>query len=255
MDLDAALNELGMLSSVTDSRRQYLLECRRHQSRERTTSEPMTSLRDNDASASSHNKINFQLLQMNPVYVTSVNTGSSLWKTPGDGTFCQEQENIDVLQKQTKHTRRAKRFRKPYEMPWLQRHSKLQPNRKKGASRNCDSAAVASMASGARSQSKAQHCDAAAVIQVSINPSAVLEATSTQASSSTGGDIVTSSGSGPPPHSSLAPPTPSVPRSKSLDQLDFEKLSVAELENQNYLLEKREIEKVSHHLQNLNVTD
>ncbi|XP_071109595.1 uncharacterized protein [Haliotis cracherodii] len=133
MDIDSALNELGMLSSVTESRRQFLRE------RSRTKSEGSVHV-----SRSSPNLANgFQILQIDTNYVTGFSAVSPVASSPASGSLIQRQENQerirfnsgyrdveDSLEVEARNNRlsriklaRARRFRKPYNVPGRLYHS------------------------------------------------------------------------------------------------------------------------------------
>lgn len=127
MDIDTALNELGMLSSVTESRKQYLQE------KNRTHSEP--SLKD--ASSMQRKSKVFQVIRIDPTYVRGFSFNSSpIYDNSGrsDETLGSE-SNFDFgsnyrnsendFEKEARLKRlsrfrlgRMRRYRKPYEVPW-----------------------------------------------------------------------------------------------------------------------------------------
>ena len=140
MDIDSALNELGMLSTVTNSRRQYLAEVsmkqRKAKPRERTSSEPSvlpsTSSDATGAGTVSDQKptqSSLDVLQLNTQYCTGVYSSSRRnlrrCKTLGserDHEKQQQQHNFNTTI--SKHARRhswksKSRFQKPYAIPWL----------------------------------------------------------------------------------------------------------------------------------------
>ncbi|XP_077990356.1 uncharacterized protein LOC144444711 [Glandiceps talaboti] len=123
MDIDAALHELGMLSAVTESRREYLKEneCR---------SESCTKL----------TKQGFTVVQMNPMFVTQLQPVKTLPLTPTMSTRIQSSPMIGSEAEKSRrasfpppnctdfhvnhnrvakiHTYRSRvRFRKPYSVP------------------------------------------------------------------------------------------------------------------------------------------
>lgn len=127
MDLDEALNELGMLSTVTESRKQYL--------REKQASSRITRLYKNTDNRQQGRKNNFEVIHFNPQYITKVTIGSnqpspSIWipDTFEDSTldfgknYRKSLENLDTEKRVRRLERyrlgRIRRFRRPYEVPW-----------------------------------------------------------------------------------------------------------------------------------------
>ena len=130
MDVDSALHELGMISSVTNSRKEYMRERSRHRIKD-----PMSP--------------RFKIVQIDPTYVTGLSS-SSPSKDPGAPFSCDTDSNTNT----TRHSQsiqsrfgtgyrdpeeeanirrnmscritrmsrlragRYQRFRKPYEVPW-----------------------------------------------------------------------------------------------------------------------------------------
>lgn len=83
-ELDRALNELGMLSTIAEGQREFIKEQRKK--RDRNNSEPSSAVKDNSLSAltplNSPVKPNvtngYQLVQMNPAFVTCVNPSANI---------------------------------------------------------------------------------------------------------------------------------------------------------------------------------
>ncbi len=244
MDIDVALNELGMLSTVTDSRREYLQERARQDRaghrRDRNLSEPGTSA--SPTPSNSPSKGTYQILQMNPQYVISLSTTgpkmedriSNISRDLSSNFGAKySQENIEYEVKTSRVARtklaRLKRFRKPYEVPW----------------RN----------------STGEHCYRTPYFGPLLSQSqasAAAAAIGTPEKTTRGADRASNSNTSTPEKqnsSSLLSVEVTVPRSKSLDELDFAKLRLAEAENHNFILEKKEIDKMSQHLQNLQVNE
>lgn len=268
MDIDTALSELGMLSSSTQSRRQYLQEKEQHRrrvaSRERFLSEP-ADLQDcvrSDVSVPHFTTISeslatspqtpsnspskgggYQILQLNMNYVTELSTctpkkdadPSALsmdLPTTSQGSdktwfdLSQDYSKSDSFSKESKTGRLAKskmssrlrRFRKPYDIPW--RHSIESYYSDHSASPPLSSTFSAS--------------------ELSLPEKAQKRVTYPSNSST-------------PEKTHPAAHGASVPRSKSLDDLDLAKLKLAEAESNSSVLEKHEIDRVSQHFNDLHV--
>lgn len=257
MDVDAALNELGMLSSVTDSRKQYV--CERTRRRVRQVSEPGNSGLSVETSMSeacmtpsnSPNKGMYQIVTLNPQFVTSLSAGMAAL----DAAVIQDaspqhidqlgsrycQESLDFEAKTSRLSRlkcsRIRRYRKPYEVPWLQRHS----------IDVCYSSVDA--ASPENSNDSTASCSTPPIdSSLNLGPFSTPEKTRPTESMCKSSDTTT------PEKSAVTTPAP-VTRSKSLDDLDFSKLKLAEAENQNFIVQKKEIDSMSQYLQNLNVNE
>ncbi|ELU13899.1 hypothetical protein CAPTEDRAFT_202543 [Capitella teleta] len=259
MNVDCALNELGMLSSVTQSRRQFLAEKGRRRSiaRERYLSEPPAD-KITDASStyvprsrpqisetpSPETPLNsplkgsgFHILQLNMNYVTQFSTHSSS-SSPKDNDEAFSMETKDEGQpwehlgkdyaskeshprsSKSKGPSRLRRLKKPYEIPW--RHSI--------ESYYSDQTVLPSPSSSffnnCVSESKTSSCSS---------------------SSKTTTRVCSSNSSTPeksPSCSSLS--SASLLRSKSLDDLNLAKLKLATTETQ-------EMERVSQHFNDLHV--
>ena len=275
MDLDAALNELGMLSAVPDSRRQYLQEKARRDSLEKSrgrnlsepslgslvTATPSNSPIKSAASTSQSPSSVYHVLKLNPQYVVSLSSGTpsgqptsqnnyfpstssydlnaACYSSPQSSSSLAEsshtaetntvvrsitfgakysQENIDYQVRNSRTAKlrlsRLKRFKKPYEVPWLSNAHRY------------NISYPAPMA----------------------GPSLVMPSTAAQAprAAENLGNSCTSTPEKPAEGGTFS-------RSKSLDELDFSKLRLAEAENHNFILEKKEIENVSQNLQKLHV--
>lgn len=251
MELDTALHELGMLSSVTESRRQYLQEKARRdsleKSRMRNLSEPSLGSLVHATPTNSPTKQGsqgYQVLQINPQYVVSLSTScfgkdshsdhynrdASERSTPSTMAETDlssraaavsigakySQENVEYQAKSCRIARcrlaRLKRFRKPYEVPWHGMEKRYNISYPKPLP----------------------------------GPTLVMPQTARIPLSSEGNR---STNTPEKPLGELA----SVHRSRSLDELDFSKLQLAEAENHNFILEKKEIDTVSNNLQKLHV--
>lgn len=125
MDVDSALHELGLISSVTNSRREYLRERNRH-----TRAKELTQ------------SSRFKIVQIDPTYVTGFSSSTST--DPGSpftsdkdsnrsahsiefGTGYRDPEEEANIRRNMKcritrmsrlRAGRYQRFRKPYEVPW-----------------------------------------------------------------------------------------------------------------------------------------
>ncbi|GAB1599356.1 uncharacterized protein LOC115215897 [Argonauta hians] len=126
MDLDEALNELGMLSTVTESRKQYLRE-------KQTPSRVARLYKNMDNRQQGKKKIG--VIHLNPEYIAKVTIGSN---QPSNNIWIQdrfENNNLDYFKNYQKRTEsleadmrsrrleryrlgRIRRFRRPYEVPW-----------------------------------------------------------------------------------------------------------------------------------------
>ncbi|XP_033127666.1 uncharacterized protein LOC117125309 [Anneissia japonica] len=112
MNVDNALRELGMLSAVTDSRKQFLQEKSRKKERE--------SKKSSSASSSS-----YQVVRMNPAFITGlgpikyvpeqglINKNDEAQKSPSSSRM-ESQENLG---RATRERRFRKHFNKPYYQP------------------------------------------------------------------------------------------------------------------------------------------
>ena len=265
MDIDAALNELGMLSSVSESRRQYLAECRRKElaalSRERKNSEPVIATNKFEETKGkadmNTSKTGYQVLQLNSDFVTHVSP-SSIKLDPMISPVIEfgskyNQENIEKESRSSRHSRsrlssRMNRFKKPYDIPWLQRHSvdSCYPS-------SCYERYTSNQLLYSLPHSKSQ-CDSHDEVFSTEDSACIMKENvgkmepgdKIQLKQSSNSD--TSTGSKPKKHRQFC-------RSKSLDELDFSKLRVAETETMNYVEERKEIETVSSCLQNLHVNE
>ena len=265
MDIDAALNELGMLSTVTESRRQFLHErsamhgvtpttpVRRQ--RDRQISEPSTV---SATPSNSPQRGTYQILHINPQYVTSVTTipGSLCYPDGEDqgsgGCLDNNRLNIatepmmsfpvpsfgakysqDVLERDSHTSRlsrvklaRLKRFRRPYEVPWRQTPELC--------------------VQGYVNPGAQQDTHLAATVALATTPDRLTRG---------GSDHKLSNSNASTPEKPSAQRKLSMQRSRSLDELDFAKIQLAEAENHNIVLQKREIDNMSRHLRNLQVTE
>lgn len=266
MDIDAALNELGMLSSVTESRRQFLQE-RKLTSSAVSPSTPIRLPRDRQLSepgampatpTNSPQRGTYRILHINPQYVASVTTLQASGcnaDTPGPAnsgfldsnrlTVAQEGFSLpvppfgakysqDMLERDSQTSRlarvklaRLKRFKRPYEVPW--RHS----------TEVCYS-------SYSTSPGTSNDSHLAASVAVVTTPDRLTRG---------GSDHKLSNSNASTPEKLSAQRKQSMQRSRSLDELDFAKIQLAEAENHNIVLQKREIDNMSHHLRNLQVTE
>ena len=226
MDIDSALNELGMLSTVTNSRRQFLSE------QKRVSSDP-----GRKDQAVSPGPSRFQVLQLDPKYVTGFSVESKpqqVWipinppEDSGRTSACVpvlpsdvRQENSDfgmkyremtsseeVSQNRRKLVRmsrmragRYKRYQKPYEVPWRLNQSFPETD--------------------LRVVEKNEFSQPKSNTSSPVKPSIVTRLT----------------------------------RSRSLGNLDFTKLHITDFRDKVGTEEREEMEKVSVHLQNLHVND
>ena len=255
MDLDTALNELGMLSTVTDGRHQYRKEqasgitARR---RDRQLSEPSVAT---GTPSNSPQRGTYQIVHINPTYVTSLTTVPGSVCYPGnqeDMVGCPDANSLtvardpvllpvptfgakysqDSLERDSRATRltrmklaRLKRFKRPYDVPWRQTSD--------------------FSFQGALPCPVPQETQLAATV-VTTTPDRLCRG---------GSDNKLSNSNASTPEKASVQRTLSLQRSRSLDELDFAKLQHAETENHNTVLEKREIDNMSHHLRNLQVTE
>ncbi|KAL3889916.1 hypothetical protein ACJMK2_002234 [Sinanodonta woodiana] len=140
MDIDSALNELGMLSTITESRKQYLQE------RNRTRSESSLTSKEKLAPLSPNR---YQIIHIDKKYVTGISDfvnsnaqcstgpqnsfdiGRSLESSPPVADFVSSYSKLpnllesEIQRKLMSKIRHAKsrRFRKPYAVPWRLYHS------------------------------------------------------------------------------------------------------------------------------------
>ncbi|KAK2190931.1 hypothetical protein NP493_64g01045 [Ridgeia piscesae] len=243
--LDSALNELGMLSTVTDSRRQFLLETRR---RDRSHSEPSQDALSCVTPLNSPVKGGYQIVQLNTSYVVGVSRkvttdGNSAMKDPqcdhyaaceflnfGEHYF-QEATKYEARTNRLariKFARSSRRFKKPYEVPW---HNHMDA-----------------------------HCHLAGTTQTRPASSSNLVGLSGEK------PYMVASGSGSNPSTPektpgatmlcMPPIAATVTRSKSLDELDFAQLRLnSEKENCSFVLERKEIERMSQNFLHLQVNE
>lgn len=290
MDLDSALSELGMLSTVTDSRKQYLREqeLRFRQSslcpRNRNHSEP--SITGAGTPANSPTKGMYRIIHLNSQFVTSLSTGlatftqpstsassSSLSSSPSlptssllrkpimkNSTACEcldfgekyRQEELEQDSRAHRLSRlklsRMKRFRKPYELPWRQ---SLEKTYGTVTSTYCPMT-MSSPYTSVNSTYSHMSCSLSQSQYSSVGTSFF--------------EMVPDKSHADPKISSSNCSTPEktqhgnsqqacVTRSKSLDDLDVTKLQLAECENQNFIVQRKEIDTVSQHLQDLHVME
>ena len=263
MDMDAALSELGMLSSVTDMRKQYVNErAERTRRRNRLISEPSTSASSLEVAgvcmtpSNSPNKANasngsYQIVQLNTQFVTSLSSGLNALEASQavsqeamsfGSHYSQETLEQEARANRISRTRsRLRRFRKPYELPFLHRHSidtcySSLPDTSVSTDNSNDSLASADEKPGCSTPPQHQTLDS-----VFRRPAA---AASKQLSASS--NLST-------PEKTVVPGA--VCRSKSLDDLDFSKLRLAEAENHNFILQKKEMDSVSQYMENLHVNE
>ena len=291
MDLDSALSELGMLSTVTDSRKQYLQEQAmrfRHSGlcpRNRNHSEP--SITAAGTPANSPTKGMYQIIHMNSQFVTSLSTGlaactqpstssspplspsaptsSSLLQKPvmKSSTACEcldfgEKYGQDDLDQEARSSRlsrlklsRMKRFRKPYELPWRQSLEKTYGTMTSTYCHMTMSSPYTSV------NSTYSHMTSTSCNQIqnqySTGDTSLLDMAPDK---SHAGVKISSSNCSTPEKTQYANSQQAcVTRSKSLDDLDVTKLQLAECENQNFIVQRKEIDTVSQHLQDLHVME
>ncbi|KAK3589219.1 hypothetical protein CHS0354_020080 [Potamilus streckersoni] len=140
MDIDSALNELGMLSTITESRKQYLQE------RNRTRSESSLTSKEKLAPLSPNR---YQIIHIDKKYVTGISdfgNSNTRYSTSPQKSFdvsrnsesnppvadygscysnvpnLPESESQRKLMSKIRHGK-ARRFRKPYAVPWRLYHS------------------------------------------------------------------------------------------------------------------------------------
>ena len=248
MDLDSALNELGLLSTVTESRYQYLREKDRQRRREkgsnRTNSCSLVEGQDSSSTSedldyslqSSSSSEPYQIIQINANFVTSLSTGpfdTSLTNSRvGDG-YCAAKFNYSNLDYEAQMHRSSRiprfsrfaksklsyrRFRKPYEVPW--RHSLDKQM------------SALTIGNGATSEEPIQNHALLATPKKSK-----ISARHNKSNASTPEKCIPSNGN-----------KCTVTRSRSLDNLDFSKLQIAESENHNIIVQRREIDQMSDNL-------
>ena len=232
-----------------------------------TMTPPRTSITPSNSPTKGVVTSGFNVLKINPAFVTGVMISPGKQrdvrsKLTRDSRHCLmaserlDQENKDVICKRVKHAQqRAKRFRKPYECPWLQRHASRSTNQNIDSYKARGEPAPPSIclkSENVLNIQKSHFLDSSLspsndgnatshVAQVHVQP-VQLHVPSTEQQCSFSCDTTSELLSGSQ-------------RSKSLDELDFAKLRVAEQENQNYWLERKEIETVSQHMENLNVSE
>ena len=264
MDLDSALNELGMLSSVTDSHKQYEREKERQfartilGARSRNLSEP--SFTGAGTPSNSPTKGVYQVVQFNSQFITSLSSGLQACTRPSisnaspsnlqkpaalNSSVCERldfgeryrQEELEQDAKANRLSRlkmsRVKRFRKPYELPWRQALEK-----------SCNSSPSNSPNQHPEQYSTPVACVATPFLGVTPEKNRPADKISTSNSSTPEKSCYNS-----------AKQPASVIRSKSLDDLDLSKLRLAESENQNFVLERKEIDNVSQHLRDMHVAE
>ncbi len=258
MDVDSALNELGMLSSVTDIRKQYVAERNRRRTRQLSDPAAAALMVDTNTvcmtpSNSPDKSTGYQVIKLNPQFVTSLSSGLeqlevSRPQVQSAVTFGARYSQ-DSLEREARNSRRASRlrysrFRKPYELPWLQRHS-------------IDVCYGSSAASGLFSNENSSDSFASAEDNHPSSSAPPSETTSNlclAVASESPRTKLCSSSSGSP-EKTLSQGAGAVARSKSLDDLDISKLRLAEAENHNFIRQKKEIDSVSQYMQNLNVNE
>ncbi|XP_013402125.1 uncharacterized protein LOC106167799 [Lingula anatina] len=285
MDVDAALHELGMLSSVTDGRRQFLRE------RSRTRSEQGTSFTvgggslcgtgDTDIENNySPGKTPFQIISMNPSYVTSfTNTPTPLPETASVNVIstrgylnmqtAEIADNMNNLSLGSNYHRqrsprdehhntrlmrlkmaRLRRWRKPYEVPW---RSSLElggfsSGFSGGSGLTCSPSSSCSSTTGTNSNGNCQtptregpSCGSDGDVDKDGKPGMKRCASNSNTPEKLKQAI------------SHLPTGLTFHRSRSMDDLDIKKFPSAQAENLNYMLEKREIDSMSQHLSDLKV--
>ncbi len=267
-DLDSALGELGMLSTVTESRKQYLKELERSQGlrvlpRERNLSESAVSCITTPPNSPSQGS--YHILQLNTHYVTSLSTGAqnrspaALQDIPVESmsssphvvaceprndvrkelSFGEQYENDD-LEKDVRASRisrlkmaRIRRFHKPYRLP--RRHTlTLPPTVVVTPTSQPQYCLPTSAFSNLSLSSSPDTMDVNRQPGLSSNISTPEKAQST---------------------ANMQDSSTTVVRSRSLDDLDLSKLQLAETENHNILKQRKEIDHVAQTFQDLNVKE
>lgn len=136
LEIDAALNELGMLSTVPECRKQYLRDHNRTKSESSTANPPHRS----------RSQEPFKILHIEPAYITGFSVERTV--TPNSKIYGSSslfralktsEKNLDLgkyrtnvgdVESEAKNRRttksrlsRSQRFKKPYEVPWRLYHS------------------------------------------------------------------------------------------------------------------------------------
>ncbi|CAH1773166.1 unnamed protein product [Owenia fusiformis] len=250
MNLDSALNELGMLSSVTESRKQYLSERNRNHNRSKseqgTSSSQLPDTGDNAMSSTGSESSNslskgYQIVKINPQYVTSLNSGNRPMKIEQIGSkkdpghsICHGRKFMpDSLESEARGSRltrvkfsRIKRFKKPYDVPWrfsFDYANLTSPDMGEGLN------------SSSPTSTNARESPSLSSIHASPTKFAVRS----------------TSNSNTPEKKQNGRDRGSLVRSRSLDDLDLSKLNL--MDKQYNVQESKEIEKMSQNFLNLHV--
>ena len=255
MDVDGALRELGMLSSVTDSRRQYLKE-KQEQVKGRTdtyqkalspqSETDMNSITQGVASlGDSSNSVElsirspisgYQILTMNTNFVTGLTAPSTpsfpqIDMSPSESRYSSGVKfQCDYLDTEARTSRQArmrlnrlKRFHKPYEVPWrlaLESRSSVNVSRR-------------------QSQTSPD-------LQVTPDRTFTFDKCRSNSNSSTPEKSS---------HSHVKVDT-KVYRSRSLDDLkSFQNLKLSDCENSKFVKDSKEIENMSNFMNKLSVEE
>lgn len=240
-DLDSALNELGMLSGVTESRRQYLRESARRAALTRQRQRYLSEPQQHSTATPSNSPVKprgYKVVRLNEAFVTSLGSCSKppSLSSAAAPSFSEEKITNDqksvvnqALQKGPGKQKlsRLKKFRKPYEVPWRHSIETCYGLRDKFTfAQNGVSSRASSSSDSVTSQADFLRPDERA--RGSSNQSTPEKASRRRRQNVT------------------------VTRSRSLDDLDLSKLRLAEKER-DYAKEKRDIESVSANLKNLNL--
>ena len=246
--LDSALNELGMLSTVTDSRRQFLLETKQ---RDRSISEPSQDALACVTPLNSPVKGGYHIVQLNTSYVVGVTRIPTVDCDQATHTLheprrdhCMAYECLkfgeeyyqDATEYEARTNRMARikfgrstrRFKRPYELPW---HNRAEDQ-------SCHLAVTSQTRPASSSNLVGLGGETACVVAGSSNPCTPEKAP--------GGSVAT-----------LMPPIAStVTRSKSLDELDFAQLRLnSENDNCSFVVEQKEMERMSQTFLHLQVNE
>ena len=243
--LDSALDELGMLSTVTDSRRQFLLETKQ---RDRSISEPSQDALACVTPLNSPVKGGYHIVQLNTSYVVGVTRIPTVDCDRATPTLheprrdhCMAYECLkfgeeyyqDATEYEARTNRmarikfgRTRRFKRPYELPWHNRVTEDQ---------SCHLGVTSQTRPASSSNLVGLGEVTSCVVAGSSNP-CTPEKT---------------------PVASLMPPiAATVTRSKSLDELDFAQLRLnSENDNCSFVVERKEMERMSQTFLHLQVNE
>jgi hypothetical protein len=140
MDLDTALNELGMLSTVTESRKQYLRE-KRARAKSESEKESVSNVGSSSSQELEEVPRGYQVLKMNPKYIVGLSSSPKKDSFRARGRSMSEpasamstelgffsragkysKSSMDVERKTSRVARvklsRIRRYQQPYNLPW-----------------------------------------------------------------------------------------------------------------------------------------